>query len=60
MKILKDILIMNLKNDYSVEIQMNGEPEVFYRPLDHPWVEMPTDDSVDKEIRYSLDELRIR
>ena len=28
--ILKDILIMNLKNDYSVEIQMNDEPKMFY------------------------------
>ena len=33
--------------------------EVIYRPQDHPWVEMPFDASVDEEIRYSLDEIRI-
>ena len=30
-----------------------------YVAQDHPWVEMPSDDSVDEEIRYSLDEIRI-
>lgn len=30
-----------------------------YDPQDHPWVEMPGFDSVDEEIRYSLDEIRI-
>ena len=30
-----------------------------YVVQDHPWVEMPADDSVDEEIRYSLDEIRI-
>lgn len=35
------------------------ETEVRYDPLDHPWVEMPGIDSVDEEIRYSLDEIRI-
>ena len=30
-----------------------------YKSQDHPWVEMPTDDTVDEEIRYSLDEIRV-
>ena len=30
-----------------------------YIAQDHPWVEMPSDDSVAEEIRYSLDEIRI-
>ena len=30
-----------------------------YVAQDHPWIEIPADDSVDKEIRYSLDEIRI-
>ena len=30
-----------------------------YVAQDHPWVEMPSDDSVAEEIRYSLDEIRI-
>ena len=30
-----------------------------YIAQDHPWVEMPFDGSVDEEIRYSLDEIRI-
>ena len=30
-----------------------------YVPQDHPWIEMPSDDPVDEEIRYSLDEIRI-
>lgn len=33
--------------------------ENVYRTQDHPWVEMPADDSVDEEIRYSLDEIRM-
>ena len=33
--------------------------EVSYQPQDHPWVEMPFDASVDEEIRYSLDEIRL-
>ena len=32
---------------------------VVYDPQDHPWLEMPMEDSVDEEIRYSLDELRV-
>ena len=32
---------------------------VGYDTQDHPWVEMPGFDSVDEEIRYSLDEIRI-
>ena len=30
-----------------------------YNPQDHPWVEMPADDTMDEEIRYSLDEIRV-
>jgi len=30
-----------------------------YAMQDHPWIEMPSDDSVDEEIRYSLDEIRV-
>ena len=30
-----------------------------YVAQDHPWVEMPLDDSMDEEICYSLDEIRI-
>ena len=33
--------------------------KIEYVAQDHPWVEMPSDDSVDEEIRYSLDEIRI-
>ncbi len=33
--------------------------EPVYIARDHPWVEMPFDDSVDEEIRYSLDEIRL-
>ena len=33
--------------------------EPVYKVQDHPWVEMPSDDPVDEEIRYSLDEIRI-
>ena len=33
--------------------------EPVYIAQDHPWVEMPSDDSVDEEIRYSLDEIRV-
>ena len=32
---------------------------VVYHPEDHPWLEMPADDSVEEEIRYSLDEIRV-
>ena len=36
-----------------------GEETVYYYdPQDHPWLEMPVEDSVDEEIRYSLDEIR--
>ena len=38
---------------------MNENTEAPYDPKDHPWIEMPSDDSVDEEIRYSLDEIRI-
>ena len=34
--------------------------EPVYQAQDHPWLEMPVEDSVAEEIRYSLDELRIR
>lgn len=54
-----DLLIMSSRNNNSNKTQLNDRSEVIYRPQDHPWVEMPADDSVDKEIRYSLDELRI-
>lgn len=37
---------------------MEERTEVVYVPQDHPWIEMPIDDSVDEDIRYSLDELR--
>ena len=37
----------------------DNDKEVGYRPQDHPWIEMPADDSVDEEIRYSLDEIRV-
>jgi hypothetical protein len=33
--------------------------ETVYRIQDHPWIEMPGADSVEEEIRYSLDEIRI-
>ena len=36
------------------------EEEIVYDPQDHPWLEMPMDDdSVDREILYSLDEIRV-
>ena len=38
----------------------NDMTENEYCPQDHPWVEMPTDYSVDETIRYSLDEIRLR
>ena len=52
------------KNDVREEITMpektEDTKETEYRPQDHPWVEMPTDYSVDETIRYSLDEIRLR
>lgn len=30
-----------------------------YVPQDHPWIEMPTDDTLDDTIKYSLDEIRV-
>lgn len=38
---------------------MNENTEASYDPKDHPWIEMPADDSMSEEIRYSLDEIRI-
>ena len=38
---------------------MEERTEVVYNPQDHPWLEMPMEDPVDEEIRYSLDELRV-
>ena len=38
---------------------MNENTEPVYNPQDHPWLEMPANDSVPEEIRYSLDEIRI-
>ena len=38
---------------------MNENTETVYDPQDHPWLEMPLDDSVAEEIRYSLDEIRV-
>ena len=39
---------------------MNEGGETFcYDPKDHPWLEMPVEDSVDGEILYSLDEIRV-
>lgn len=32
---------------------------IVYDPQDHPWLEMPDDDSVGEEIRFSLDEIRV-
>ena len=42
-----------------IAMEDNNSTEVSYQPQDHPWVEMPADDSVDEEIRYSLDEIRV-
>ena len=36
-----------------------GGEAAYYDPQDHPWLEMPVEDSVDEEIRYSLDEIRM-
>ena len=36
-----------------------GGETVYYDPQDHPWLEMPVEDSVDEEILYSLDEIRV-
>ena len=30
-----------------------------YNQADHPWLEMPDDDSLDEAVRYSLDEIRV-
>lgn len=46
-------------NKMGFVMEDNSKSEVSYSPQDHPWVEMPIDDSVDEEIRYSLDEIRI-
>ena len=35
------------------------DSEVVYQLQDHPWIEMVEDNSVDEEIRYSLDEIRV-
>ena len=32
--------------------------EAVFMAQDHPWIVIPDDDSVDEDIRYSLDELR--
>ncbi len=39
--------------------EINEDLETIYKPQDHPWLEMPADDSVTEEIRCSLDEIRI-
>ena len=39
--------------------QHEEETEKGYIPEDHPWIEM-TDSSLEEEIRFSLDEIRIR
>ena len=36
-----------------------GRETVYYDTQDHPWLEMPVEDSVDEEILYSLDEIRV-
>ena len=38
---------------------MEERIEVVYDPQNHPWLEMPMEDTVDEEIPYSLDELRV-
>lgn len=46
----KEIMMPENKEEQSATV---------YVPQDHPWIEMPSDDPVDEEIRYSLDEIRI-
>ena len=36
-----------------------GGETAYYDPQDHPWLEMSVEDSVDEEILYSLDEIRV-
>ncbi len=40
-----------------MEIEV-GQNQTGYEPKDHPWIEM-TDSSIDEEIRFSLDEIRV-
>ncbi len=44
-------------------MQEEENPIVFSEPNrswkeDHPWLEMPLDDSLDETVRFSLDEIR--
>ena len=56
-------LIAYFKNVKHAAEKENGMDEggetVYYNPQDHPWLEMPVEDSVDEEILYSLDEIRV-
>lgn len=40
-----------------METLQQEEPQIDYVREDHPWIEMPLD-SLDEDIRYSLDEIR--
>ena len=44
------------EKDMEIEIDQN---QAGYEPKEHPWIEMPIDDTLDDTIRYSLDEIRV-
>lgn len=48
--------IANWRKDMEIEIDQN---QAGYEPKEHPWIEMPTDDTLDDAIRFSLDEIRV-
>ena len=48
-----------LEGERTMPEDAGEKKETIYNAQDHPWLEMPFDDSLPEEIRCSLDEIRV-